>query len=122
MKSIIKYILILIVCSSCVTLYTGCGHQDVEITNTYESPLSKVADKRNNAIISKFNNADEITVKYDMDKETDSFIDESIKDMERKGYIVSHRKEVESTRVMGTDPAVLYTVTEYQIITYRRAR
>ena len=122
MKNIIKYILILIVCSSCVTLYTGCGQQDVEITNTYESPLSKVADKRNNAIISKFNNADEITVKYDMDKETDSFIDESIKDMERKGYIVSYRKEVESTRVMGTDPAVLYTVTEYQIITYKKAR
>lgn len=121
MKNIIKYILILFVCLIVVTLYSGCG-QDTSNSVVYESPLSKVVDARNLDIISKSNNVAEITVKYDMDKETDSFIDESIRDMEHKGYIVSRRKLVESTRVIGTDPAVLQTVVEYQIITYEKVR
>lgn len=115
MKNIIKYILISLVC----LISVGCG-QDTPNPVVYESPLSKVVDARNTDIINKFNNAVEITVKYDMDKETDSFVDESIKDMEHKGYLVSSRKMIESTRILSTTPDVLHTVVEYQIITYRK--
>lgn len=115
MKNIIKYILIFSVC----LISVGCG-QDTPDPVVYESPLSKIVDARNTDIINKFNNAVEITVKYDMDKETDSFVDESIKDMEHKGYLVSHRKVVESTRILSVNPDVLQTVVEYQIITYRK--
>lgn len=121
MKNIIKYILILFACLTVITLYSGCG-QDISNPVVYESPLSKVVDARNLDIISKSNNVAEITVKYDMDKETDSFVNESIKDMENKGYVVSRRKVIESTRVLVTDPAVLQTVVEYQIITYEKVK
>ena len=63
MKNIIKYILIFSVC----LIFIGCG-QDTPDPVVYESPLSKVVDARNTDIINKFNNAVEITVKYDMDK------------------------------------------------------
>ena len=115
MKNIIKHILIFSVC----LISVGCG-QDTPNPVVYESPLSKVVDERNTDIIDKFNNAVEITVKYDMDKETDSFVDESIKDMEYKGYLVSSRKIIESTRILSTTPDVLHTVVEYQIITYKK--
>lgn len=115
MKNIIKYILIFSVC----LISIGCG-QDIPDPVVYESPLSKVVDARNTNIINKSNNAVEITVKYDMDKETDSFVDASIKDMEYKGYIVHHRKIIESTRILSTTPDVLHTVVEYQIITYKK--
>lgn len=115
MKNIIKYILIFSVC----LISVGCG-QDTPDPVVYESPLSKVVDARNTDIINKFNNAVEITIKYDMDKETDSFVDESIKDMEHKGYLVSSRKMIESTRILSTTPDVLHNVVEYQIITYRK--
>ena len=115
MKNVIKYILILSICLMSV----GCG-KDTSNLVVYESPLSKTVDTLNTDIINKFNNAVEITVKYDMDKETDSFVDESIKDMENKGYLVSHRKMIESTRILSTTPDVLYNVVEYQIITYRK--
>jgi lipoprotein len=115
MKNIIKYILILSIC----LISIGCG-QDTPDPVVYESPLSKVVNARNTDIINKSNNAVEITVKYDMDKETDSFVDESIKDMEHKGYLVSNRKIIESTRILSTTPDVLYNVVEYQIITYRK--
>lgn len=115
MKNIIKYILIFSVC----LISIGCG-QDTPDPVVYESPLSKVVDERNTDIINEFNNAVEITVKYDMDKETDSFVDESIKDMEHKGYLVSNRKIIESTRILSTTPDVLHTVVEYQIITYKK--
>lgn len=115
MKNIIKYILIFSVC----LISVGCG-QDTPDLVVYESPLSKVVDARNTEIINKSNNAVEITVKYDMDKETDSFVHESIKDMENKGYLVSHRKMIESTRILSTTPDVLHTVIEYQIITYKK--
>ena len=115
MKNIIKYILIFSVC----LISVGCG-QNTPDPVVYESPLSKVVDERNTDIIDKFNNAVEITVKYDMDKETDSFVDESIKDMEHKGYLVSSRKMIESTRILSTTPDVLHTVVEYQIITYKK--
>lgn len=114
-KNIIKYILIFSVC----LISVGCG-QDTPDPIVYESPLSKVVDARNTDIINKFNNAVEITIEYDMDKETDSFVDESIKDMENKGYLVSSRKMIESTRILSTTPDVLHTVVEYQIITYRK--
>ena len=117
MKNIIKYVLIMSIC----LISVGCG-KDVPDPVVYESPLSKLVDARNLDIISKSNNVAEITVKYDMDKETDSFVNESIKDMENKGYIVSRKKLIESTRVLGTDPAVLQTVVEYQIITYKKVR
>ena len=117
MKNIIKYVLIL----SILLISVGCG-KDTPDPVVYESPLSKLVDTRNLDIISKSNNVAEITVKYDMDKETDSFVNESIKDMESKGYIVSRKKLIESTRVLGTDPAVLQTVVEYQIITYEKVR
>lgn len=117
MKNIVKYALIILAC----LISVGCG-QDTPDPVVYESPLSKVVDARNLDIISKSNNVAEITVKYDMDKETDSFVNESIKDMENKGYIVSRKKLIESTRVLGTDPAVLQTVVEYQIITYEKVR
>lgn len=55
-----------------------------------------------------------------MDKETDSFVDASIKDMEHKGYVVHHRKIIESTRILSTTSDVLHTVVEYQIITYKK--
>ena len=115
MKNIIKYVLILLIC----LISVGCG-QDTLDPIVYESPLSKVVDARNTDIINEFNNAVEITVKYDMDKETDSFVDESIKDMENKGYLVSSRKMIESTRILSTTSDVLHTVVEYQIITYRK--
>lgn len=115
MKNIIKYILIFSVC----LISVGCG-QDTPDPVVYESPLSKVVDARNTDIINKFNNAVEITVKYDMDKETDSFVDDSIEDMKHKGYLVSSRKIIESTRIISTTPDVLHTVIEYQIITYRK--
>lgn len=115
MKNIIKYILISLVC----LISVGCG-QDTPNPVVYESPLSKVVDARNTDIINKFNNAVEITVKYDMDKETDSFVDDSIEDMKHKGYLVSSRKIIESTRILSTTPDVLHTVVEYQIITYRK--
>lgn len=115
MKNIIKHILIFSVC----LISVGCG-QDTPDPVVYESPLSKIVDARNTDIINKFNNAVEITVKYDMDKETDSFVDESIKDMEHKGYLVSSRKIIESTRILSTTPDVLHTVVEYQIITYKK--
>ena len=115
MKNIIKYILISLIC----LISVGCG-QDTPNPVVYESPLSKVVDARNTDIINKSNNAVEITVEYDMDKETDSFVDESIKDMEHKGYLVSSRKMIESTRILSTTPDVLHTVVEYQIITYRK--
>ena len=115
MKNIIKCILILSIC----LISVGCG-QNTPNPVVYESPLSKVVDERNTDIIDKFNNAVEITVKYDMDKETDSFVDESIKDMEYKGYLVSSRKIIESTRILSTTPDVLHTVVEYQIITYKK--
>lgn len=121
MKNIIKYILILLVCLAVVTLYSGCG-QDAPNPVVYKNPLSEVVDTRNTNIINKSNNAVEIIVKYDMDKETDSFIDESIRDMEHKGYIVSNRKVIESTRILSTNPDVLQTVVEYQIITYKKVR
>ena len=115
MKNIIKYILIFSVC----LISVGCG-QDTPDPVVYESPLSKVVDARNTDIINKSNNAVEITVKYDMDKETDSFVDESIKDMENKGYLVSHKKMIESTRILSATPDFLYNVVEYQIITYKK--
>lgn len=115
MKNIIKYILIFSVC----LISVGCG-QDTPDPVVYESPLSKMVDTRNTDIINKSNNAVEITVKYDMDKETDSFVDESIRDMEHKGYLVSSRKMIESTRILSTTPDVLQTVVEYQIITYKK--
>lgn len=121
MKNIIKYILVLFICLTVITLYSGCG-QDTSNPIVYESPLSKVVDARNTDIINKFNNASEIVVKYDMDKETDSFVDESIKDMEHKGYLVSSRKMIESTRILSTTPDVLQTVVEYQIITYKKVK
>lgn len=121
MKNIIKYILVLFICLTVVTLYFGC-EQDTSNPVAYESPLSKVVDARNTDIINKFNNASEIVVKYDMDKETDSFVDESIRDMEHKGYLVSSRKMIESTRILSTTPDVLQTVVEYQIITYKKVR
>lgn len=117
MKNIIKYILFFSVC----LISVGCG-KDTPDPVVYKSPLSKTVAARNLDIISKSNNAEEITVKYDMDKETNSFVNESIKDMENKGYIVSRKKLIESTRVLGTDPAVLQTVVEYQIITYEKVR
>ena len=120
-KNIIKYVLIISACLTSLILCSGCG-QDTPDPVVYESPLSKLVDARNLDIISKSNNVAEITVKYDMDKETDSFVNESIKDMEHKGYIVSRRKVIESTRVLGTDPAVLQKVVEYQIITYEKVR
>lgn len=116
MKNIIKYVLIL---SSCIILFSGCG-KDTPDSVVYESPLSKTVDVKNTEIINESNNAVMITVKYDMDKETDSFVDESIKDMEHKGYVVARRKNVESTRILSTNPDVLYNVVEYQIITYRK--
>lgn len=115
MKNIIKYILISLVC----LISVGCG-QDTPNPVVYKSPFSELVDTRNTNIINKSNNAVEITVKYDMDKETDSFVDESIKDMENKGYLVSSRKMIESTRILSTTPDVLQTVVEYQIITYRK--
>lgn len=57
-----------------------------------------------------------------MDKETDSFVDESIRDMKHKGYLVSSRKMIESTRILSATPDVLQTVVEYQIITYKKVR
>lgn len=121
MKNIIKYTLVLLACLAVVTLYSGCG-QDTPNVITYKSPLSEMVDTRNTDIINKSNNATEITVKYDMDKETDSFIDASIKDMEHKGYVVSRKKIVESTRILSTNPDVIQTVVEYQIITYKNVR
>lgn len=115
MKNIIKYVLILSIC----LISVGCG-QDTPDPIVYESPLSKVVDAKNTDIINKSNNAIEITVKYDMDKEIDSFVNESIKDMERKGYIVHRRKTVESTRILSTNPDVIQKVIEYQIITYKK--
>lgn len=115
MKNIIKYILILSVC----LISVGCG-QDTPDPVVYKSSFSELVDARNTNIINKSNNAVEITVKYDMDKETDSFVDESIKDMKHKGYLVSSRKMIESTRILSTTPDVLQTVVEYQIITYRK--
>lgn len=115
MKNIIKYILILLIC----LISVGCG-QDTPDPVVYKSPLSKIVDECNTDIINKFNNAVEITVKYDMDKETDSFVDDSIEDMKHKGYLVSSRKMIESTRILSTTPDVLQTVVEYQIITYRK--
>ena len=115
MKNIIKYVLILSIC----LISVGCG-QDTPNPIVYESPLSKVVDAKNTDIINKSNNAIEITVKYDMDKEIDSFVNESIKDMERKGYIVHRRKTVESTRILSTNPDVIQKVIEYQIITYKK--
>lgn len=115
MKNIIKYVLILSIC----LISVGCG-QDTPNPIVYESPLSKVVDAKNTDIINKSNNAIEITVKYDMDKEIDSFVNESIKDMERKGCIVHRRKTVESTRILSTNPDVIQKVIEYQIITYKK--
>ena len=115
MKNIIKYVLILSIC----LISVGCG-QDTPNPIVYESPLSKVVDAKNTDIITKSNNAIEITVKYDMDKEIDSFVNESIKDMKRKGYIVHRRKIVESTRILSTNPDVIQKVIEYQIITYKK--
>lgn len=114
-KNIIKYILILSIC----LISVGCG-KDTPNPVVYKSPFSEVVDTRNNDIINKSNNAVEIVVKYDMDKETDSFVDASVKDMERKGYFVHHRKIIESTRILSTTPDVLQNVIEYQIITYRK--
>lgn len=114
-KNIIKYVLILSIC----LISVGCC-KNAPNPVVYESPLSKMVDTRNTDIINKSNNAVEITVKYDMDKETDSFVDASIKDMEYKGYIVHHRKIIESTRILSTTPDVLHTVVEYQIITYKK--
>ena len=116
MKNIIKYILILFACLAAVTFFSGCGQ------DTPKSPFSEVVDTRNTDIINKSNNAVEIVIKYDMDKETDSFVDESIRDMEHKGYLVSSRKMIESTRILSTTPDVLQTVVEYQIITYKKVR
>lgn len=115
MKNIIKCILILSIC----LISVGCG-QNTPDPVVYESPLSKVVDDRNTDIINKSNNAVKITVKYDMDKETDSFVDASIEDMEHKGYVVHHREIIESTRILSTTPDVLHTVVEYQIITYKK--
>lgn len=116
MKNIVKYILIL---STFLILCSGCG-QDTHNHITYENPLSKKVNERNTEIINKSNNAVEITVKYDMDKEQYSFVDAAIKDMEHKGYAVARRKNVESTRILSTNPDVLQTVIEYQIITYKK--
>lgn len=121
MKNIIKYILILFACLAAVTFFSGCG-QDTPSPTVYKSPFSEVVDTRNTDIINKFNNASKIVVKYDMDKEIDSFVDESIRDMEHKGYLVSNRKMIESTRILSTTPDVLQTVVEYQIITYKKVR
>lgn len=114
-KNIIKYVLILSIC----LISVGCC-KNAPNPVVYESPLSKMVDTRNTDIINKSNNAVEITVKYDMDKETDSFVDESIRDMEHKGYLVSSRKMIESTRILSTTPDVLQTIVEYQIITYKK--
>ena len=121
MKNIIKYALIISVCLTSLVLCSGCG-QDTPDPVVYKSPLNELVDTRNTNIINKYNNAAEITVKYDMNKETDSFVNASIKDMEHKGYIVFHRKVIESTRVLGTDPDVLQTIINYQIITYKKVR
>lgn len=117
MKNIIKYVLIMSIC----LISIGCG-QDTPDPVVYKSPLNELVDTRNTNIINKYNNAAEITVKYDMNKETDSFVNASIKDMEHKGYIVFHRKVIESTRILSTDPDVLQTVINYQIITYKKVR
>lgn len=114
-KNIIKYVLILSICLISVGYCKNAPNPVV-----YESPLNKMVDTRNTDIINKSNNAVEITVKYDMDKETDSFVDESIRDMEHKGYLVSSRKMIESTRILSITPDVLQTVVEYQIITYKK--
>lgn len=114
-KNIIKYVLILSIC----LISVGCC-KNAPNPVVYESPLSKMVDTHNTDIINKSNNAVEITVKYDMDKETDSFVDESIRDMEHKRYLVSSRKMIESTRILSTTPDVLQTVVEYQIITYKK--
>lgn len=116
MKSIIKYVLIL---SAFLVLCSGCG-QDTPNPSTYKSPLSEAVNERNNQIINKSNNVAEIIVKYDMDKEQESFVNAAIKDMERKGYAVARRKNVESTRILSTNPDVLQNVVEYQIITYKK--
>lgn len=121
MKNIIKYILILLACLIIVTLCTGCGEKPLSETQ-YTPPLKTIASERNDKIIETSNNAEVITVKYDMDKETSSFVDESVKDMDRRGYYVVNRKEVESTRIMSTNPDVFRTVTEYVILTYKKAR
>ena len=86
MKNIIKYILILFACLAAVTFFFGCG-QDTPSHTVYKSPFSEIVDTRNTDIINKSNNAVEITVKYDMDKETDSFVDESIRDMNIKDIL-----------------------------------
>lgn len=119
MKNIIKYALIISVCLTSLVLCSGCG-QDTPDPVVYKSPLNELVDTRNTNIINKYNNAAEIVVKYDMDKETDSFVNASIKDMSRKGCTISRRKTVESTRILSTNPDVLQKVVEYQIITYKK--
>lgn len=114
-KKIIKYVLIL----SIFLISVGCG-QDTSDPVVYKSPLNELVDICNTNIINKSNNATEIIVKYDMDKETDSFVNASIKDMSRKGYIISNRKTVESTRILSTNPDVIQKVIECQIITYKK--
>lgn len=121
MKNIIKYIIILIVCLGVVTFCTGCI-QEKPVSEVKYSPMETLVDRRNDKIIETSNGSATITVKYDMDKETDSFIDESIKNMERKGYYVVNRKETQSTRILSTNPDVFHTVTEYVILTYQKAR
>lgn len=121
MKNIIKYILVLLACLIVVTLYTGCI-QEKPVSEVQYNSMETLASRRNDKIIESSNKAETITVKYDMDKETDSFVDESVKDMEQKGYYVINRKAVESTRVLSTNPDVLQNVVEYQIITYKKER
>lgn len=116
---IIKYSLILSVYLGLSLILVGCGN-DLP-SDTYVSPFSNTVNTRNTDIINKSSNTDEITVEYDMDKETDSFINESIKDMEHRGYVVSKRKVVESYRILSTNPDVFHTVVEYQIITYKKS-
>lgn len=121
MKNIIKYILVLLACLIVVTLYTGCI-QEKPVSEVQYNSMETLASRRNDKIIESSNKVETITMKYDMDKETDSFVDESVKDMEQKGYYVINRKVVESTRVLSTNPDVLQNVVEYQIITYKKER
>lgn len=121
MKNIIKYILVLLACLIVVTIYTGCI-QEKPVSEVQYNSMETLVSRRNDKIIESSNKAETITVKYDMDKEIDSFVDESVKDMEQKGYYVINRKVIESTRVMSTNPDVFRTVVEYVIITYKKVR
>lgn len=120
MKNIIKYILVLIVCLIAVGLFTGCKEKNTNAQ--YVSPQSNIVSTRNDNIIAKSANADTFTVKYNMDKETDSFVQDSIQDMKNRGYHVVSRKEMKQNRILSSDPIIFYGATEYIIVTYEKVR